>query len=172
MSESESYRIELLDTKSIINLDDMKPINQIIYSFIIITLICISFTTCKKYEEGPSLSLRSKEARVVNTWKVEKYYKNGEDKTADFFADKINYIETFTEDGKWSLSYTDASDNELETDSGTWEFDKDSNKEKIDRNAGGSTWEELTILKLKNKEFWFWYMDSGDKKEYHLIPSE
>lgn len=142
-----------------------------ICNIVVITAVFSAFMSCSKYEEGPKISLRSKEARVENTWKVEKYYKNGEDKTADFFADKINYIETFTEDNKWSLSYTDGDDSELETDSGTWDFDKE-DKTLIDRNAGGSTWEELTILKLKNKEFWFWYMDGSDKKEYHMIPSE
>lgn len=147
----------------------MKIVKQIC-TIAVIAAVSSSFISCSKYEEGPKISLRSKEARVENTWKVEKYYKNSEDKTTDFFADKINYTETFTEDNKWSLSYTDASDSELETDSGTWDFD-DEDKTKIDRNAGGSTWEELTILRLKNKEFWFWYMDSGDKKEFHMIPA-
>lgn len=148
----------------------MKVLKQICI-VAVIAAVCSSFMSCSKYEEGPKISLRSKEARVINTWKVEKYYKNGEDKTTDFFADKINYIETFTEDDEWSYSYTDADDNELKIDSGTWEFD-DKDNTIIDRNAGGSTWEELTILKLKNEEFWFWYMDSGDKKEFHMVPSE
>lgn len=124
------------------------------------------FTGCKKYEEGPMLSLRSKKERVANTWKVEKYYENGVDKTNEFTAENINYTETFTKEGGWSYSYTDVN-GELEADAGKWEFDKDN--EVIDRNAGGSTWEELYILKLKEKEFWFWYMDSGEKKEFHLV---
>lgn len=133
-------------------------------------VIMLIISSCKKYEEGPMISLRSKTERVANTWKVDIYYKNGADETTDFKNKKINYIETFTEDGVWSYSYTDEG-GDYKADAGKWEFDKNSKKEEIDRNAGSSTWEELHILKLKEKEFWFWYMDSGDKKEFHLIPN-
>jgi hypothetical protein len=39
------------------------------YSFI----IGILFTTCKKYEEGPYISFRSKKARVVGDWELISY---------------------------------------------------------------------------------------------------
>lgn len=144
----------------------MKKIPQIVpVSFMAITIAMIS--GCKKYEEGPALSLRSRTARVENVWKVEKYIKNGTDETAEFNIKKRDYSETFTKDGMWSHAYIDE-DNDAKADVGTWSFDKDDTE--IDRNAGGSTWEELYILRLKSKEFWFWYMDSGDKKEFHMVP--
>lgn len=130
----------------------------------------ITLNSCKKYEEGPRLSFRSKKERVSNTWKVDKYFENGVDETAEFKTKKINYVETFTEDGVWSYSYIHEN-GDYKADIGMWEFDKNSDKEEIDRNAGGSTWEELHILRLKEKEFWFWYMDSGERKEFHLIPN-
>ena len=148
----------------------MKIIKMTIRLILSMTIIIVLNQGCKKYEEGPMISLRSKTERVANTWKVEKYIKNGVDETADRNSKKINYIETFTKDGVWSYSYT-ADNGDYKADVGKWEFDKNSKKKEIDRNAGGSTWEELHILKLKEKEFWFWYMDSGDKKEFHLIPN-
>lgn len=148
----------------------MKATKHILGLMVVCGLMTITINSCKKYEDGPALSLRSKIARVANTWKVDKYIKNEVDETTDFKNKKINYIETFTKDGIWLYSYT-KDDGEYKAESGNWGFDKNSKKEEIDRNAGGSSWEKLYILKLKEKEFWFWYMDSGDKKEFHLIPN-
>jgi len=39
---------------------------------------------CKKYEEGPAMSLRSKKGRVANKWKVDAYLKNGTDMISDY----------------------------------------------------------------------------------------
>ena len=49
-------------------------------------LICFVTFSCKKYEDGPTVSLRTKKARVVNKWKVDSYYINGVDKTTDYRA--------------------------------------------------------------------------------------
>ena len=68
----------------------------------------------------------------------------------------------------WSYNYTDDI-GDYKADAGKWEFDN--KKEEIKRNAGNSAWERLYILRLKEKELWFWYMDSSDKKEFHLIPN-
>lgn len=129
-------------------------------------LIIMIASGCKKYPDGPAISLRSKTARVSNTWKVEQYLLNGVDKTSDFNVDKRNYIETYTKDGKWSRSYIDPN-GDPKSDAGTWTFD--SKKEIINRDSGPT--DQLHILKLKEKEFWFWYTDNGDKKEFHLIPN-
>jgi hypothetical protein len=40
-----------------------------------IAILCIgitsTYTSCKKYDEGPALSLKSKKARVANEWIIE-----------------------------------------------------------------------------------------------------
>lgn len=46
---------------------------------IYLVLILLVLTGCKKYEEGPAISLRSKEARLCQEWKLDKYLVNGED---------------------------------------------------------------------------------------------
>jgi hypothetical protein len=43
--------------------------------YLVLTLLVL--TGCKKYEEGPAISLRSKEARLCREWKVEKLQLNG-----------------------------------------------------------------------------------------------
>ncbi|MBK7183786.1 MAG: hypothetical protein IPH89_13115 [Bacteroidetes bacterium] len=58
--------------------------------FIIGVLAILLFTTCKKYEEGPCISLYSKEHRVVGEWDIEYLGINGYDST-DYFRNSQTY---------------------------------------------------------------------------------
>ena len=128
------------------------------YSFIL--MLVIIFYGCKKYDEGPLLSLRSKTARVANTWKVESYKINDADNTA--LLTNLNYTETYDKDGNFSFSSS------LGTGSGKWDFQSD--KEQIKRSGVSSqSTEALYILKLKENEFWYYYMDGNVRHEVHLI---
>ena len=40
--------------------------------------------SCGKYDDGPKLSLASKKGRFAGTWKVDKYLRDGVDKTSDY----------------------------------------------------------------------------------------
>ena len=40
-------------------------------NLIAILVLCVVFLSCKKYEDGPLVSLASKASRVANVWKVE-----------------------------------------------------------------------------------------------------
>lgn len=150
----------------------MKTIKRTLGLILSMTLIIVLSQGCKKYEEGPSISLRSRAARVANTWKVVKYLKNGEDETEKKYSstgDKRNYTETFTKDGAYSyIYYNDNGD--AKSGASNWGFQ---NKDyEINRSGvSGQSSDILTILKLNEKEFWYYYMDGGDKKEFHLIPN-
>ncbi len=48
--------------------------------FFLVILFCI--TDCKKYPEGPWISFRYKETRLLGNWKIEKYLIDGADSTA------------------------------------------------------------------------------------------
>lgn len=137
----------------------MTPLKKVVALFLFAGLTCTSLSRCKKYEEGPAISFRSKTARVANTWKVESYTVNGVDRTSTL--NNINYTETYDKDGNYSYSST------LGSGSGKWEFQ--SGKEQIKRSGvSGQSSETLIILKLKQKEFWYYYMDGNDKNEIHL----
>lgn len=137
----------------------MIPLKKVVALFLFAGLTCIGLSRCKKYEEGPAISFRSKTARVANTWKVESYTVNGVDLTSTL--NNINYTETYDKDGNYSYSST------LGSGSGKWEFQ--SSKEQIKRSGvSGQSSETLIILKLKQKEFWYYYMDGNDKNEIHL----
>lgn len=130
---------------------------KIIYTCIVI--VTASIIGCKKYEEGPILSLRSKTARVANTWKVESFTMNGSDFTSTFTS--INYTETYDKDGNYSYNSSAGSG------SGKWVFESD--KEQIKRSGvSGQSSATLYILRLKEREFWYYYMNGNDRHEFHL----
>lgn len=58
----------------------MKVLKLVLFSLIFIMLFAIS--GCKKYEDGPLISLRTKEARLTGEWDVEYFSINGYDSTS------------------------------------------------------------------------------------------
>ncbi|MBI4929161.1 MAG: hypothetical protein HY841_00240 [Bacteroidetes bacterium] len=54
-----------------------------IISYCLLFCFCtLFFTTCKKYPEGPKVSLRTKMARITGVWDVEYYEVDGIDSTS------------------------------------------------------------------------------------------
>lgn len=112
--------------------------------------------SCKKYPDGPMLSLRTRTERVANVWKVEKLTKNGVDVTAR----ALDKTYEFKKDG--SFIYISGSD----VKTGTWAFiNKD---EQLDIKISDPF--KWNILRLKEKEMWCVENDGSDVMEYHLIP--
>jgi hypothetical protein len=66
----------------------------------------VSVTGCGKYEEGPSVSLRTKKARVVGTWEIEKVMENGVDITTDIRAVIASESIEFKKDETFTASQT------------------------------------------------------------------
>ena len=99
--------------------------------------------SCKKYEDGPLISLRSKKARVVNTWVIDKVINKGVDVTQNYPDD---YTLDIKDDGTFSVLY-----NGVEY-SGKWEFSEDKSSLNMTWDNSGlvSVW---VIKRLKNKEF-------------------
>lgn len=130
-------------------------------SIVLIVLCALAIPTtqsCKKYEDGPVFSLRTRTARVANTWKVENYKINGD----DFTSLVSSYTETFTKKGAYSYSWG------ILDGSGTWEFQNKDAEIKLSGNDGQAS-RTLFILKLEENAFWYYYMDGNNKNELHLI---
>jgi len=129
---------------------------------VVITLIlaCSAFIVegCQKYEEGPMLSLRSKTERVANTWTVDNYKVN----ETDFTSLVGGYSETYSKDGIFSFNWG------IFGATGTWEF-KSSNEEILISGIEGQIDRTLYILKLEEKQFWYYYLNGSDKHEFHMI---
>jgi hypothetical protein len=169
----------------------MKKITQLSILLIITSLI---FNSCSKFEEGPAISLRSKKARLENTWEIEKIIdsKGNTATISDIFdTDSISEIIgfdieiisqkfTFTKDGDvehiLEIKLNGAPVTTEISMTGTWEFiDETGLKITMDANTTAgipSSVEEYNILKLANKELWLEYNFYGEIFEIHLIAEE
>ncbi len=131
------------------------------------------FVSCKKYPDGPGISLRSKKSRLENSWKIVKFTLNGEDKTADaqntYYKD---YVLAISKSGTYTLNYSFFTLPVNET--GKWEFADDKRQVAFTKetgNTGASIGDKTnwTILKLKANEMWAQQIQSnGDLYVIHL----
>ena len=143
--------------------------NSIRVSLAAMVLVALTLSSCGKYDEGPAISLRSKKARISNTWMVEKYMENGVDQTQAFNSSIANYQMTMDKDGSYTVSGTVAGF--PFSDAGTWELLDDKVTLQTLSNQSGSTPDKTTIIRLKEKELWTKYTDSGGTViETHYAP--
>ncbi len=120
-------------------------------------IIFSNLTSCKKYPDGPTISLRSRKERISNNWKVENYKING----SDFTSIVTNYKETFTKEGNYSYSW------DLLNGSGTWKLQNNDEEIKL-TGSESQTSRTLFILKLEEDSFWYYSMNGSDKHELHF----
>ncbi|MCF6365312.1 MAG: hypothetical protein L3J35_03835 [Bacteroidales bacterium] len=109
---------------------------------------------CKKYEFGPSMSLKTKTTRVANTWQIDfaKDLQDGTDITDDYTGE----IWEFTKDDEF------LENSKLK---GKWVFSD--SKEDIIINFLDEDVDRYKILKLKDKEMW---LEILGEEELHLLP--
>ena len=124
-----------------------------IFTFFAVALV---FTGCK-YEEGPSLSLRSKKARLAGEYTVQKVTRDGDEIDISFFQG-FTYI--FDKEGKLEVKGANS------TSTATYEFG-DKKETLVITDADGDT-ETYTILKLTNDEFWYTRTEDNVTYEFHL----
>lgn len=134
-----------------------------------IMMALVAVTTlvgCQKYDDGPFFSLRAREARMANTWKVDKAMKGDNDVTSAFSQYELKL--TRDRDAELTAQYTlGAIIFEFETN-GTWDFENNSEDVRLDfeNNDADETYE---ILRLKENELWLREKD-GDL-ELQLVPA-
>lgn len=133
-----------------------------------VLVILIVVGACKKYPEGPFLSFRSPESRLVNTWQVDKATESdGDDVTSSF--DGVTW--EFKEDNTFIQTVNQGS---VSTEQeGTWELinDKKDLYTRFEFSFGGVTFTEedtSTIQLLKNKELW---IESSDGTQVQFSPA-
>jgi len=126
---------------------------------IILTILATTamiFSSCGKYEEGPSVSLLTKKARITGTWTLTETTHNGvvQDMTGYSISTTLDKdgTGTSTATGEY-LGMTISSTTKVE-----WEFNdtKESIRTRYADEDGifAEDWEETTITKLTNSEFW------------------
>lgn len=84
----------------------MKTKKKFLWWALIIIFMAPLYQGCKKYDEGPSLSLRSKKTRLTGEWEVTSYLKNEKDVLSNGEKVIIGYDYCqYTETYKGNLSY-------------------------------------------------------------------
>ncbi|MDD2634914.1 MAG: hypothetical protein PHW82_05385 [Bacteroidales bacterium] len=122
---------------------------------IILTIVAATamiFSSCGKYEEGPSVSLLTKKARITGTWTHVETTING---TA--YPSEYSISTTLEKDGTGAIAgsmggITMSVDIE-------WEFNDSKESIRIrekdaDSSTGWDEWSESKIIRLTNKECW------------------
>ena len=117
----------------------------------------IALSSCNKYEDGPSISLRSRAARVAGDWKVKKATSDGQDVTSILTG--FNYSINYTKDGNYTTTMTFMGT--TDTEKGTWEF-YDNDTKMISTDAAGLK-DTMAITMLKNAEMHLKSLDGKDE---------
>lgn len=135
-------------------------------------------TECRKYPEGPAISLRSKKERVANTWKLDALLSHDVDSTAYFTNFFKDYTVTLTKGGSYTISYyvtVQGFGNVSNTESGSWSFS--SGKEDLRITPQSVAIGNLPspsvyqIMKLYEKQLWLRTFNAdGSSREYRFSP--
>lgn len=122
--------------------------------FIAILFIALILDSCK-YEEGPSISFRSRKERVANTWAMDKYTVNSYDSTLGFNLLYPQARWTFNKNGGFMYTFNIADSAIIAN--GEWEFTSNDDAINLSYATLADTIKKqtVTILRLKEKEFWF-----------------
>jgi len=127
--------------------------------FLVVALV-VFLPGCKKYDEGPLMSLYSKGMRVGGTWYFQSVTYDGKDSTANYIYQQMTFIYLKKTEGgafTWNhnLMATSADPNPLE--GGRWMFisDRDSINMTLYKNQFKDTVEiKWKINRLAYTEFW------------------
>lgn len=140
--------------------------NSLIVMLMIATFLFL--TSCNKYEEGPSISFRSKTERLCNIWKPVKILVNGSETILS--SDQQKTTIEFQKDGDVFITVYYLGIAVAQT--GQWEFYDNSEKIILTMNTDDDTpsRDTLTILKLMEEELWLKKEINSDILEYHFEP--
>jgi hypothetical protein len=129
-------------------------------NLLLILLLIFAFTACKKYDEGPAFSLRSKKARVVGKWVTEMWLVN---KYEQVMMLDTNRTAEFTKDGIYRYHEYNPFTHKATNLEGNWAFrsEKEQLLLTLPGNADTSSYQIWDILRLKNKELRLEMVDYG-----------
>ena len=135
----------------------MKNKKSLTATFLFSLLMIIGIQSCSKYPENSGIDLTSSKTRLSNVWSVENYKVNDVDLTSLVSS----YTETYTKEGLYSYKWG------IIEGTGNWVF-QNGDKEILIIGSVNQSNRKLYILKLQDKQFWYYYMDGSDRKEFHM----
>ena len=146
----------------------MKTFRKLVAIWVILLSMAVLFSSCRKYEDGPTISFISKTERVSNNWKVVSLFRNDIDETNDWAKYNMN----FTKEGK--ITWTTQLEGGTEVvQTGTWELASVKEQIKItfdekDPVSGLTRLLYMDILRLTEDELWISFLTEGDYYDLRL----
>src|SRR6476620_1110305 len=125
--------------------------------FAALLLFTTALSSCKKYDDGPFVSVHTKAHRLVGTWFVHAESEDGVDKTTDFETLYQGYTVIITREGTYARTY--AVNGIFNYDEvGTWDWGSKNEHVLFTKSSSNSVtdWE---LLELKEKEMKVRYTD-------------
>ncbi len=129
-----------------------KMSKNFMYAMFAAAVIMLTFSSCKKYEEGPVISLRTKTARLTAEWKIV------ESTSQEEIFNDLTF--EFDKDGDFSMTVPYTDEVLAITVEGTWEWEDNKEYIKIIVEDNDTKWK---VLRLTSSEFWF---EDEDNEEY------
>ncbi len=142
-----------------------------IMSAILLTTLSVAVTSCRKYEEGPNISLRKKAARVTNNWRIESAQLNGQEVSVDPYWSKQKHY--MYRNGSYVVTIIDPVSLEVKNLQGSWKlYDNDTKLALTTKNFSGNidSTTDYNILKLYERQLWIRKTDNS--LELHMVPFE
>ncbi len=123
--------------------------------FTVISFV-LSLTACKKYEDGPRLSISTKKARITNQWLLVEKIKSRTKINVNFFDEQILDLKR-----DHSFIYSEGSAAAV----GEWEFGSDKESLVLSVFLGNAI--RFKILRLTRNELWLQEDDGYDVYDYY-----
>jgi hypothetical protein len=136
---------------------------SILKTTMLFTVLTFVASSCKKYDDGPLISVRSKEERIANTWVIENAYNNGNDVTGDY--DQYDLYMDKDSKAKLTSNYKSGGITFSYTTEGAWRFENSKNDLRLDFENDDAD-RVYEILRLKEEELWL--KEKGGDTELHL----
>lgn len=141
----------------------MKTIKKYAFALVILIIAATSFTSCKKGDDDPLISLKTRKDRFTNTWNLVRYEKNGVSQdltgTTYVYAVANNGTLTRTVEGTvFGFATKDVSN-------GVWTFINDDEDVQI---TFGTTVTIYGIQRLATKELWLKEIVGSDTRIYYF----
>jgi len=137
-----------------------------------LAIFTISLMACEKYDAGGLIS--KSEQNLLKTWKLQQYLRNNTDVTASILIS--NYEETYQDNNSHPRTYTNKDKRNI-SETGTWKLDTEQriiqisgvSSIEITTQSGTISASNRTITKLTSSEFWYTFVNGGDKHEFRMV---
>lgn len=141
----------------------------------LVLLIALTVASCSKYEDGPSIAVRSRANRLTNSWTYSQVYQNGLTVLYGLQSADQNYSQSsigFAEDGRFSYFDVRQDSSSVRGD-GFWEFAEKDEKIILTYDPPSTLIRTLVIKRLERSYLWLEEEKEGNNTlEFQLVPND